>query len=84
MPVRAKPEDWLSIRGVKGRRYTPAEVAVSLGVAYATVLEWLKVGYLRGTRTWDGRWMVRCKAVRRALRDCRHVASAVARAQRRQ
>lgn len=61
-------------------RHSPAEVAVSLGVAYATVLDWLRRGYLKGTRGYDGRWLIRRKAVRRALRDCREIAAAVNRA----
>lgn len=80
MAPRMRPEDWLCLPGVKGARHSPAEVAVSLGVAYATVLDWLKRGYLKGTRGYDGRWLIRRKAVRRALRDCREIASAVARA----
>jgi excisionase family DNA binding protein len=72
--------DYIELPGELGKRYTAGDVARGLGVSYATVLDWLKRGLIRGTRDILGRWRIRHRAVRRALRDHREVQSSVARA----
>ena len=69
---------FVELPGTKGIRYTPSQVARELGVPYAQVLEWLKAGLLRGVRDSVGRWWIRHRAVRRALRDYPEVSSVVA------
>lgn len=66
------------VPGIAGDRYTPAEVAQSLGVLPETVRAWIERGWLRASLTSYG-YRIRHKAVRRALRDIPEVARTVVR-----
>lgn len=59
----------VELPGTRGMRYSAGEVAAALGVSRATVIGWIRAGYLTASLDRFGRYRIRQRSVRRALRD---------------
>ena len=74
-----RPSEWAELPGTAGMRYSAGEVARAMGLAPATVVAWIRAGYLRASLGHSG-YRIKHRAIRRALRDHPQVARAALRA----